>query len=415
MCDICTRKNKTIECTFCHQSAFADCNQRWMIDKTTPTCMFCNKELDMSDLKFMFSKKRFKIIQSDTLLNVFKQECIIDKQNITGSMMIQKKAKKDFDRLCLEKQNILKTLEKVNDAIVQLNNRIAFPHLFQNIDLNGPCHYNQCNGHLNQTNFCDICENYTCPDCKGVYHTDHECDSLNKASVSHIINNCKECPVCKVQITKIEGCNEMWCTQCKSSFDWKTNKIIKLTHRFHNPHYFEYNNAKIVLLNEQLNSVSFAQLRSILIKNEKELSKELHTLNIISNVLNIKKNCSEMIYVVNNLTVDISINNEEGLKRAYLMGSLSEESIRRILVRKNVSNSKKKQTIIIMIQYLTSASELLLFVTEKTNDKCFENLNESVTSLQNNFLESCVEYNSTFKPSYFQYTLDAYGRFFKKN
>jgi hypothetical protein len=407
MCDICTRVKKTFKCRFCQEGACADCIYTW-VRGNPPTCMFCRKSWDMPDLQRMVSHKRFKIIRSEILLNAFKQKCQDDKLHIMGSIMMRNKSEKELESVYNEKRNLLNNLAKINEKIIQLKNRVEYPHLYRDTDLNGPCHYNQCNGHLNKENYCCICENYTCLDCKGVYQTNHECDRLEKASVSQIVQSCKECPVCKVQIAKVEGCDEMWCTQCKSSFDWKTLKIVKLTPRFHNPHYFEYNtNEYLFLLDEQLNKVTFANLRSVLKKNDKKFN---YSQAFISNLLNIKKNCSEMIHVVNNLTLET--NDDEDLKRAYLLGIVSEETISRILVRKNVSNSKKKFIVNVLIQYMTDASKLLTYIS--TNDTCLKHLDLTVTSLQNSFFRSANEYSLVFAPSYFRYGIDNYGRFFDK-
>lgn len=39
-------------------------------------------------------------------------------------------------------------------------------------------------------------------------------------------------------ITKIDGCDQMWCTQCHTAFSWRTGAIETST--VHNPHFYEW-------------------------------------------------------------------------------------------------------------------------------------------------------------------------------
>jgi hypothetical protein len=48
----------------------------------------------------------------------------------------------------------------------------------------------------------------------------------------------KPCPKCSIRVYKIDGCNQMWCVQCNTPWDWISGKIVNGT--IHNPHYYQF-------------------------------------------------------------------------------------------------------------------------------------------------------------------------------
>jgi hypothetical protein len=107
------------------------------------------------------------------------------------------------------------------------------------------CPVTDCRGFLSTQWKCGICESKICKDCHVKKDVDehgnigqHTCDETIKASVQLMKSDSKACPQCGSMIFKIEGCNQMWCTQCNTAFDWRTGKIE--TGSVHNPHYFEW-------------------------------------------------------------------------------------------------------------------------------------------------------------------------------
>jgi hypothetical protein len=84
---------------------------------------------------------------------------------------------------------------------------------------------------------CSQCGASAIPDERGV----HECKKENIESLRELKRDCKQCPQCTIWISKIDGCNQMFCTECITPFDWTTCKVIKRTF-FHNPHYNDYLN-----------------------------------------------------------------------------------------------------------------------------------------------------------------------------
>jgi hypothetical protein len=58
------------------------------------------------------------------------------------------------------------------------------------------------------------------------------------ATAKLLAKDSRPCPGCGTVITKIEGCDQMWCPQCHTAFSWKTGQ--KETGVVHNPHFYEW-------------------------------------------------------------------------------------------------------------------------------------------------------------------------------
>lgn len=99
-----------------------------------------------------------------------------------------------------------------------------------------------CRGFLSTQWKCGTCQLFYCHDCHALIGTNkelpHTCDPGAKATAAMIQKETKPCPKCGIRITKIDGCDQMWCTECHTAFSWNTGQII--THRIHNPHFYEY-------------------------------------------------------------------------------------------------------------------------------------------------------------------------------
>lgn len=103
------------------------------------------------------------------------------------------------------------------------------------------CPKEECRGYLkgDQT-MCTICNTLVCKDCiQMVEDIDtHECNKDDIETVDMLKQNTKPCPNCSMPIYKISGCDQMWCTQCRTPFSWRTGQ--RINQRIHNPHYYEW-------------------------------------------------------------------------------------------------------------------------------------------------------------------------------
>ena len=104
------------------------------------------------------------------------------------------------------------------------------------------CPSNECKGFLSTSWKCGLCDVWSCPTCHEIKgdsrDAEHTCDPDKVLTVQFLSKVAKSCPKCGVQICKIEGCDQMWCTSCNTGFDWRTGKLANGP--IHNPHYFEW-------------------------------------------------------------------------------------------------------------------------------------------------------------------------------
>lgn len=105
------------------------------------------------------------------------------------------------------------------------------------------CPAEECRGFLSSAWKCGTCNKFFCSDChaqkSGARDEEHVCNEEAKATAAMIRQETKPCPKCGIRISKIDGCDQMWCIECHTTFSWNTGQIL-LNTVVHNPHYYEY-------------------------------------------------------------------------------------------------------------------------------------------------------------------------------
>jgi len=100
------------------------------------------------------------------------------------------------------------------------------------------CITNGCSGFLDEHFSCGLCDVKVCKECHESLADDHECNADTVATIKAIKAEARGCPKCATLISKIDGCDQMWCTQCHATFSWRTGQV-EAGHT-HNPHYYEF-------------------------------------------------------------------------------------------------------------------------------------------------------------------------------
>ncbi len=102
------------------------------------------------------------------------------------------------------------------------------------------CPVEGCRGFLSTAWKCGTCEARVCSKCGEPKHGDeHACDPDVAASHALLQRDSRPCPNCAAMIYKLDGCDQMFCTQCNVAFSWQTGRIV-INGAIHNPHYYEW-------------------------------------------------------------------------------------------------------------------------------------------------------------------------------
>jgi hypothetical protein len=144
---------------------------------------------------------------------------------------------KKYNELKLKIHELRIEMGRVQQDMYALNNRTVV----ERAEFVRACPDSECRGFLSTQWKCGLCQKWACPDCHEIKGLDrdvtHECNPDTLATARLLSNDTKPCPKCRTSIFKIDGCDQMWCTQCHTAFNWRTGRIEE---NVHNPHYFEW-------------------------------------------------------------------------------------------------------------------------------------------------------------------------------
>ena len=253
-CSICDEtytasKRKIVKCKNCDEECCLECFKNYLLksDNITPKCMFCSENIHYSFIREECSinfcnkdlhNKRKKI-------EVERQMTLMPATQHLANLEIERR--KYFLEIKLYEERIEELKREIN-IIQRQKNAVPWPTLQDvkteenKITFIQKCPIESCNGFLNSAWKCGICEAFICSKCHvpkaSRNDPDHVCDEAVVSNIRAIKKDSKPCPKCSTYIFKIDGCDQMWCPECKTAFSWRTGKIENGT--VHNPHYFDF-------------------------------------------------------------------------------------------------------------------------------------------------------------------------------
>ena len=252
MCQICcSHYNKStrhvVKCYFsnCEYEACKECVRTYLTGITSdPHCMKCrnkwNIEFTKSALNASFMDKDYRIHRRKILVDT---EIAKIPEYYEGALRFGKIS--DSDKKMAE---IMAKIAELRNQISELyqehetvrlemgntNTTVARKFVMQ-------CQTDGCRGMLSSQYKCDLCSKHTCPKCFVAIageKDDHLCKQEDVDTVEELRKNTRPCPSCGMRISKIDGCDQMWCIECKTAFSWSKGTVERGV--VHNPHYYQW-------------------------------------------------------------------------------------------------------------------------------------------------------------------------------
>lgn len=254
-CSICCEKfnNSThfkVDCNGCDIQNYAcrTCCKTYVLNsQNDPACMFCKtpweREFMIKNLTKTFVDKDLKrhneelfVERQISLLPDTQKEAIKEKKirEIRKQMNLVQKEK---DRL----RALLKEQNDIYQAYTLELQRLQYGTSTEDtasVNFTIKCCNETCNGFLDTNYHCEMCETNFCKMCMEIKDIGHVCDEETKATVQAIKKQAKPCPGCGEMISKIDGCDQMWCVKCHIQFSWRTGQQMQGYN--HNPEYFRW-------------------------------------------------------------------------------------------------------------------------------------------------------------------------------
>lgn len=397
-CNICCEKvKKLVSCHFCDFEACMNCTSRFVLESINSACMNCKKPWNREMLTEKFGKtfmtKKYKEKREKDLFETEKSLLPETQQYATAQKELEK-INVEIRELQLRLRNL-----KARRSIYQMGGIPGVvPEKTATAKLNIKCPGKECRGYVDShTMICGICNEKTCKECHEKIEEGHTCDPNTVETVKLMKKDTKNCPKCMTGIHKIEGCDQMYCTQCHTAFSWKTGEIV-IGERIHNPHYYEYmRRVGGGVIPREIGDIPCGGIPSITYM--KQYSSQIPIMSFHRLLIHIQ-NVEIPKYTTNR------IEGNRDLRIKFLNNEITEKSFKTTLQRREKEREKKEQISQVFNTCVVVGSELLRKkqINVAEIDEIIKFTNDSMTKISKLFTRCLVpiigEKNIIFKQNF---------------
>lgn len=247
----CTVTTVCIDCPGCGLECCVACAKRYIVESIRVAhCMSCKVEWSMSFLLGAFPKSWVTGTGKQTY-RTHQKKILLDREKARlPESMLEIPRFKEMDNLASQKRSALSEIQTLKAKISALTSSVwEVERRLRRMDHSPtttttysvqylcPCPLPDCRGLVEKRKFkCAVCEGKLCRSCRQprAKGDQHICNPDDVKNVRMLREDTRPCPKCAVPIYKIEGCDQMHCVECRTTFSWKTGKLE--TGTIHNPH-----------------------------------------------------------------------------------------------------------------------------------------------------------------------------------
>lgn len=384
-CEIFNKTNhKKVTCPFCDLSACKTCCQTYLLSSIEdPHCFKC-KNLWNREFVDSFCTRHFR----NNLYKTHRENVLFDREKVRMPetqpeveriiQMRQLNKRIDEQRVRLIRLHHTYTLQGVTMEqrrgfvdLIQLNSEMtqSFEELSRlrrrthvvasQSTLTRKCPKENCKGFIDENWYCGLCQNTFCSKCNELKEEDHVCNPDSVKTMKLLKRDTKPCPKCGTMIYKIDGCGQMWCTDCHTAFSWTTGRIE--TGRIHNPHYIEFKN-------KHFTSREHGDIPCGGVPDFYELQHNPFMFRI-------RRIISDLVHDLNYRYDDIYDNENLWLRVNYMLNDIPEFNFKRELQRRDKLREKNRDIRNIHQMFIDTAGDLLRqYILDKTKYTELKNL-----------------------------------------
>ena len=212
-CYICVEnvlQEKIFSCNICKYKNCIDCHKKYLLTSVNdPHCINCRTVIPFNNFINKFNEKNWIF----TKYKVHKENILMEKEkNLLKVTIRYMSIQNEIKKLVAFKMEKIKEIRNIDSQIDQLNitSKIKNPKIKYKFS----CPKETCKGYLNEEYICDLCDINVCKKCYiEMKDETHECDEALVETFNLIKKEAKPCPSCGEFISKISGCDQMFCIQ----------------------------------------------------------------------------------------------------------------------------------------------------------------------------------------------------------